>query len=140
MDLAVGVEVRRRSAAHALTRGGIVNLDRPAAAPNGCLIEAPWLVHGGHGASLRQPFVNLDRPAVTNTAAWHARAMSAQQGPVDEACRRCRLLCATGGSRRWTEQKGPRLRRPPCALQPTHACCRSPRAAAMARRLMHAPR
>jgi hypothetical protein len=22
---------------------------------NGCVIEAPWLVHGGHGASLRQP-------------------------------------------------------------------------------------
>jgi hypothetical protein len=20
--------------------------------PNGCLIEAPWLVHGGHGASI----------------------------------------------------------------------------------------
>jgi hypothetical protein len=25
------------------------------AAPNGCLIEARWLVHGGHAASLRQP-------------------------------------------------------------------------------------
>jgi hypothetical protein len=28
----------------------------PPPAPNGCLIEAPWLVNGGHGASLRQPF------------------------------------------------------------------------------------
>jgi hypothetical protein len=25
-------------------------------APNGCLIEAPWLVYGGHGASLTPPF------------------------------------------------------------------------------------
>jgi hypothetical protein len=25
-------------------------------APSGCLIEAPWLVNGVHGASLRQPF------------------------------------------------------------------------------------
>jgi hypothetical protein len=24
-------------------------------APNGCLNEAPWLAHGGHGALLRQP-------------------------------------------------------------------------------------
>jgi hypothetical protein len=25
-------------------------------APNGCLIEAPWLVNGGHGAPMRQQF------------------------------------------------------------------------------------
>eukprot|EP01047_Picozoa_sp_COSAG01_P052299 COSAG01_NODE_5486_length_4230_cov_2.267974_6_plen_255_part_00 len=26
------------------------------ARPNGCLMQAPWLMNGGHGASLRQPF------------------------------------------------------------------------------------
>jgi hypothetical protein len=29
--------------------------------PNGCLIEAPWMVNGGHGASLRQPQEGRDR-------------------------------------------------------------------------------
>eukprot|EP01047_Picozoa_sp_COSAG01_P094230 COSAG01_NODE_25180_length_753_cov_0.863914_1_plen_111_part_00 len=27
----------------------------PAAPNSGCLVEVPWLVHGGHGASSRQP-------------------------------------------------------------------------------------
>jgi hypothetical protein len=29
---------------------------RQRASPNGCIIEVPWLMNGGHGASLRQPF------------------------------------------------------------------------------------
>jgi hypothetical protein len=39
---------------------------------NGCLIEAPWLVHGRHGASLRQPLGSpAVRPAPARAAAAH---------------------------------------------------------------------
>jgi hypothetical protein len=57
-------QIHRNAHAHrdALTRLTLVEAARPdrkprrvAVEPNGCLIEAPWLVHGGHGASSRQP-------------------------------------------------------------------------------------
>jgi hypothetical protein len=37
----------------------------PEVAPDGCFIEAPWLVDGRHGASLKQP---LKRPAAPPTS------------------------------------------------------------------------
>jgi hypothetical protein len=58
-----------------------LSLARARAAPNGCLIEAPWLVHGGHGASLRHPFGS---PAV------HAQQLTAR--PLQGARVRQRLL------------------------------------------------
>ena len=44
----------------------------PATAPSGCFIEAPWLVSGGHGASLRQPF-GLPTPAARSAPRAHPR-------------------------------------------------------------------
>jgi|EP01047_Picozoa_sp_COSAG01_P012588 hypothetical protein len=49
-----GKRAGHTSPASMTSLGGAPSAD--CSAPNGCLIEAPWMVNGGHGASLRQPF------------------------------------------------------------------------------------
>jgi hypothetical protein len=39
---------------HAITSQHPDTGSAPLSAPSGCLIEAPWLISGGHGASFRQ--------------------------------------------------------------------------------------
>jgi hypothetical protein len=50
------------------------------AASNSCLIEAPWLVNGGHGASLLTPILSL-RPALLRPLAQpeHSPAQRGEQ-------------------------------------------------------------
>jgi hypothetical protein len=65
--------------------------------PNGCLIEAPCLVNGGHGASLRQPFVVEQVHLVHGLPVQQGRARAAQLAPplapaTDGVLRRQRAL------------------------------------------------
>jgi hypothetical protein len=113
---------------------------------NGCLIEAPWLVHGGHGASIRQPFgaaacliacLPVDRPL---SGCWDWRAV-----PEQPRARRTSSSIAAGAGRRRLRGRAaaaaaaaaaggraaagppPPPPRPPWVLPPTLARARTPR-------------
>jgi hypothetical protein len=47
-------------------------------APNGCLIEAPWLVNGGHGASLRRRGWCRREMVATRLTVWAGAGGTAQ--------------------------------------------------------------
>jgi hypothetical protein len=68
----VRVCVRRSRHHHQLMSKEEIRSRCAATRPNRCLIEAPWLLHGGHGAPLRPPFGS---PSSTSRVTdWHARA------------------------------------------------------------------
>jgi hypothetical protein len=54
----------------------------PAGArPAGRAIEAPWLLNGGHGASLRRPACPPEASRPPSTVPWHAPALAAPHDP-----------------------------------------------------------
>jgi hypothetical protein len=103
--------------AHRLT---IAYLDAPWLVPNGCITEAPWLLNGGHGASLRRSFGSPARPPPPPPRPPRDAAASSRAGPRSPAApphslRRPALL---GPAPRAAHRRRPRPPPPPRSARP----------------------
>jgi hypothetical protein len=70
---------------------GLGGLGRDGVNCNGCVIEAPWLVHGGHGASLRQPLGSPDMRSAY--CRWRSCASDGSVGGVVEGRIHITIMC-----------------------------------------------